>query len=343
MRKIRIDAEVEEIANDYKLALDKHKTEIVDAIDNLLAKFDGKHTITKKTKTGNVPLTFAEVTERNRYIAKLKLDYDNGDLTLMLPDSFEVTYKNDYKPLIGVKELKRIISIDGDKGESLSKRLITAMGYGKYVRKEIFPALMRRLGIKACVYCNANYVVATENGGGYFELDHWKPESKYPFLCTSFYNLLPCCSHCNKRKSDDNDREYLKLYEEDPNAPLDVFEFQIPKGSLVRYFIEHDISNLKLMFKAEDASCEKLRNDANEKFGIEGIYNEHLDVVEEMMWRAQFYNNVIVGSMTWIFKKRRPMIDIPRFKLGTYAELDEVHKRPLTKMMQDVGKQLEII
>lgn len=77
--------------------------------------------------------------------------------------------------------------------------------------------------------------------------------------------------------------------------------------------------------------------------GIEGIYNEHIDVIEEMMWRAKFYDNVIVRSMTWFYGKRNSIVDVARFKLGTYASEDEIHKRPLTKMMQDVGKQIGII
>lgn len=338
MRKIRIDAAVEGIAAEFKNNLDKHKTEIQGELNALMSCFDGTHRVTK----GSLVMAANDVKKCHDYVKKLINDYGKGLLTLMKPNSFESTYQ-DYSVFLKDSELKWKISIDGDDNKTIHKRITEAMGYQDYVRDEIFPALIRAMGIKACVYCNANYVVSTKDGKGYFELDHWKPESKYPFLCTSFYNLQPCCSHCNKHKSANTKYVFLKLYEEDPNALLDVFEFQIPRGSLVRYFNMHDTSRLKLLFKAVDASCEKLRNDADKRFGIEGIYNEHLDVVEEMMWRAQFYNNVIVSSMTWIYEKRRPMIDIPRFKLGTYAELDEVHKRPLTKMMQDVGKQLEII
>ncbi len=340
MRKIRIDADVESIAGEFQLELDKHKAKILQAIDDLMGKFDGKHTLTKR----GAAMDAVDVKKCYDYIDKLKKDYDNGTLTLMKPNDFDKTHQV-YNGYLKDKELKWSVSIDGDKATPLHKRLTGAMGYQEIVRDEIYPPLMRKMGIKVCVYCNANYTVSAEKGSGrgYFELDHWKPESKYPFLCTSFYNLQPCCPHCNKRKSASNKFEFLKLYEEDQNAPLDVLGFQIPKGSMVRYFNNLDTSHIKVTFKATDASLEKLRNDAEQKFGIEGIYNEHIDVIEEMMWRAKFYDNVIVGSMTWFYGKRNPVVDVARFKLGTYAGEDEIHKRPLTKMMQDVGKQLGII
>lgn len=33
--------------------------------------------------------------------------------------------------------------------------------------------------------------------------------------------------------------------------------------------------------------------------GIGGIYNEHIAIIEEMMWRAKFYDIVIVESVIW--------------------------------------------
>jgi hypothetical protein len=341
MRKILIDKDVEAIASEYKTMLDGYKDSILDSLKNLRDMFDVTkgHTIVKKNGRS---LNSVEMASCYKYVEKVWTDYNSDRLTLMLPNKFEEVYKNEYLVLLRDKELRLGISIDADDYNSISNRLIDLMGYSGLVRKVIYPKLMRKLGIKSCVYCNANYAVATEDGDGFFELDHWKPESKYPFLSTSFYNLQPCCPHCNKRKGSNNKLEFLKLFEEDPNEPLDVFEFHIPESSMVRYFNSQNTSHIKVTFKSANTKFDGLRNDTNEKFGIEGIYNEHIDVVEEMMWRAKFYDNVILGTMTWIFKKRWPMIDIARFKLGSYATEKEVHKRPLTKFMQDIGKQLEI-
>jgi hypothetical protein len=340
MRKFRID-DVKAIASDYKTQLDKHKDEILDAIDDLKSKFDGTHTI--KNRRGGI-LTPIETKAYQDYVDKFRTDYYNDRFVLMFPNEFENVYKNEYLNVLQDKQLRQKLCIDGDKIASLSDRLVKVMGYSEIVRREIFPTIMRQLGIKACVYCNSNYVVAGEERGTYFELDHWKPTSKYPFLSTSFYNLQPCCPHCNKRKNADNKNcEYLKLYEEDSKESLDVFQFHIPESAVVLYFSAQDTSYMKVEFKAANPQYNELRNSTNEKFNIEGIYNQHIDVVEEMMWRAKFYNYSIIRSMTWLYGERYPLVDISRFKLGTYANSDEIHKRPLTKFMQDIGRQLGII
>lgn len=340
MRKIFIDDDIKTKADNYKAALLKHKQDVLDQIKMLRDLFDGTHKV--KDDTGKNPDP-AKVAMYYEYLKQLYDDFDNEVLVLLLPNQFQSYHDNQYDKGLNDKDLKAKFTIDGGKAIPFHKRITEAMGYTNLVRDEIFPDIIRELSIKACVYCNANFVVADKKGNGYFELDHWKPESKYPFLCTSFYNLQPCCPHCNKHKSSNTRLEFFKLYEEDPNESLDLFKFSIPKGGLVRYFAAHDTSHINVEFRATNAAYENLRETADKTFGITGIYNEHIDVVEEMMWRAKFYNNTIVQSMSWLYRKKWKYIDIARFKLGTYAEIDEIHKRPLTKFMQDVGKQLEII
>lgn len=338
MRKIRIDANLAAVALEFQKDLDIYKQDVLNELIILRDCFDGTHYVSKNGS----PLGTNELSKCQSYIKKLTDDYEKGRLILAQPNCFDELHDK-YKTYLTDNELQWKISIDKDNAKPLHVRITKAMGYKKYVRSAIYPALMRKMGIKACVYCNANYAVTTAGYDGLFEIDHWKPESSYPFLCTSFYNLQPCCPFCNKRKSADAGREYFKLYEEDKGEQLEVFKFQLPKGNLVRYVSSLDSSCLKIEFKEADSVFKKLRDDANEKFKIEGIYNEHIDVVEEIVWRSIFYNQTIVGTMTWCFGRTHLAVDIARFKLGTYSGEDEVHKRPLTKMMQDVGKQLGII
>ncbi len=88
------------------------------------------------------------------------------------------------------------------------------MRYDAVQSTEIRP-YMKKLGIKACVYCNAAYAVATDDNKATFQVDHYYPKSKYPFLCTSFFNLFPSCMHCNQIKSKNTGYDYC-LYTEDP-------------------------------------------------------------------------------------------------------------------------------
>ena len=59
--------------------------------------------------------------------------------------------------------------------------------------------------LKFCPYCNADMVYAFVKGTKTTErkvgsaLDHFYPQSKYPFLALSLYNLIPACSRCNSQ------------------------------------------------------------------------------------------------------------------------------------------------
>lgn len=89
----------------------------------------------------------------------------------------------------------------------------------KCVRNTLFIGhIIKTLQILCCAYCHTQgtYVVneyykrnhkphkkgELKKPKAFFELDHYYPKSKYPFLCVSFYNLIPICSSCNKAKKD---------------------------------------------------------------------------------------------------------------------------------------------
>ena len=341
MRRILIDTRIQKVAKAYKTEYDKYKEDRKKALEKLEQKFyDGN-----VEKENGTKVVHDEMVKYKDYLAKLISDYENDKLVLLTPGKFEEVHK-EYEKILGDDVISAKIRFSTNKtAKPFWEWICDTMGYQRYVREKIYPTISKELGIKACVYCNANFTVTDKQGNGYYELDHWKPKSVYPFLCASFYNLQPCCPHCNKRKSDDTVGEYMGLYEEDENkkGQLEVFQFEISRENLVRYFVAQDTSHLKVDFKPANHLCQNLRDTADKKFGIKGIYNEHIDMVEEMMWRAKFYNEAILRSMNWFFDKHWTVVDIARFKLGTYANFDEIHKRPLSKFMQDIGRELEII
>ena len=52
---------------------------------------------------------------------------------------------------------------------------------------------MKQLNIKTCCYCNAQYATTFINGNdslASYDLDHYYPQSKYPYLSTSFLILF---------------------------------------------------------------------------------------------------------------------------------------------------------
>lgn len=56
---------------------------------------------------------------------------------------------------------------------------------------------IKAMSNKKCAYCECQIEVSS-----YIELDHFYPQSLYPSAAYSWKNLLPCCSRCNKAKTD---------------------------------------------------------------------------------------------------------------------------------------------
>lgn len=226
--------------------------------------------------------------------------------------------------------------------------IVEAMRYDA-VRDKEYLLFFGDLGIKACVYCNAQLAVNIISSDGKkniakFELDHFHPKSDYPFLCTSFYNLYPVCGNCNRAKS--YNRVQFELYSE-KDEDLNMFNFTINEGALTNYLIDYDIKKLlkeeNLTFEAMKG-FEELLKVHKETFDIEGIYRTQMDIVEELLHKSRVYTNTynktLVDSFIALFPDKGLM---KRIVIGNYDKADEIHKRPMAKFTQDIAKQLGLI
>ena len=226
---------------------------------------------------------------------------------------------------------------------SLSSRIVTAMGYDK-MREKVYPHAARQLNVKTCVYCNANYAIADSNGEAYFDLDHWKPKSLYPYLCTTFYNLQPSCPSCNRRKSNKDNKKFFRLWNDGNRAGLESLKFEVESANIAKYWIQHHKDDIKVTMNYVHPHDRKLLLDTEESLHITTRYQEHNDVAEEILWKAKVYNSAFWDS----FEKglaTLPLSDSEkkRFILGTYPNSEEIFLRPLSKMIQDVAKEVGLV
>lgn len=253
--------------------------------------------------------------------------------------------------------------------QPLYELIVEMMGYGD-VRAKLMPKYVKKLEIKTCVYCNSQFALTTliedvhekiktgKRGrpkearviplmGGYYELDHNKPKSKYPYLCTNFYNLQPCCSSCNKRKSA-QDLPFSIYYEEgdSDSAPL---RFAISPQDVIDFHTNGKCKGVKpyLCDEANPTKPVRARKNGtlaerfNYIFAIDKIYAEHEDEVEELLWRNRIYTQGIVSATSRQFKSLKiEDFDFCRYILGTYPDRDDAFKRPLTMMKQDIWEQV---
>jgi hypothetical protein len=251
--------------------------------------------------------------------------------------------KQEYFDAFHIKYFRQFTNVQLDikiGSKKFYELVVDAMRYDD-ARFEYYPFALK-LGIKTCVYCNAQLAATTKNNNGsykgIYELDHFYPKSKYPYLCTSFFNLQPCCAHCNKSKNDNKAKFglYTTNYKE-----LNPFIFSLDKKSLIKYMLNQDCEELKIKFDSNDTN---LLQDHNNHFHIKELYNTQIDFAEEIVWKSKIYNKSYQANLYDSFQKLFPKhTDYNRFILGNYADEKDIHKRSMSKFTQDIAKQLGLI
>ncbi|WP_298119082.1 HNH endonuclease [Flavobacterium sp.] len=221
------------------------------------------------------------------------------------------------------------------------------------LRSKEYLDFANELQYKTCFYCNAQLTVIipveyfkTKKLKGQirkrkatFELDHIKAKSKYPFLATSFFNLIPSCSICNKAKTN-NDIEF-NFFEEDPNN-LELIKFKLDRKTEQLYWETNKKSDLKSDFDIIGYDKKKY----NDTFRIEEIYDTQKDLIEELIYLKKIYSPTYKKDLLSILKDDKLFPDeafIDRLIIGNYSTPEECYKRPFSKFTQDIARQLELI
>lgn len=215
--------------------------------------------------------------------------------------------------------------------------------YDKIVSKGINTQLVQKYNIKCCPYCNENFIFnRKKNNSGYLsvaQLDHFYPRSKYPIFAISLYNIVPICGACNHIKGD----KEIGISPHDHSVDYSKMKISyIPKNA--EYINKTD--DIEVVFKFDDSDYEfktRMKNNL-ENMGIEKSYNVHIDYVQEIIKKAQIYGDGlrdnILKDFPDLFESDEELV---RTIFGNYIEMDDLLKRPLSKMTHDLLKELEII
>lgn len=323
MRHIIITKHIRELASEFRTQLKTKRGNYIPPVEKL--------TVLKSRLKNSI---------HKQYVQLIIDKWD--DLIIAKPEDFS-SLENSFCAIIPTNQ---ILNEESQKGVFLYLQIVEAMRYD-YVQSTIYPNYITRLGIKTCVYCNAQYAFAVTERKGYinYELDHYMPKSKYPYLCTTFMNLQPCCPKCNKKKSnrelDPNTEEIFELFKPE-GEPIVPRLFNLDNASIATYMVSAESKDLKILF--DYPGNPKLKNGYEKFFQISTLYQAHKDVAEELIWKQKIYNHIIRD----IYKEQFKVlgfkdIHFNRFILGNYDKADDIHKRPLSKMVQDIAKQLKIL
>jgi len=194
---------------------------------------------------------------------------------------------------------------------------------------------VQELNLKTCPYCNRNYtfVVNKETGKLRPELDHFYPKSLYPFLAMSFYNLIPSCSICNHTKKD---KDSFKLGLINPyDYKTDNFKLTYSPSSIEFTNVEnqkYNFDNFEIEFK--------IKNKNIEVFKLEELYKQHRDIVLELLIKKAYYPKSYIEELkNFGFSED----EVYRYLLCNYKKDEDLHKRPLSKLIKDISEELGFI
>lgn len=322
MERILISKEVEDCAVDYLAALKARTSKAFRLPTEKLTLFcDFLQTKGKR---------YAKYTA---YVEAIINNYDA--IILLKPDEFK-KYGQQHLNMLKDFQLKKKIKYQKS-CKCFYEHVVDAMRY-QWVRDKVYLEYGLRLGIKACVYCNAQYATtATVKGKivATYDLDHYYPKSHYPFLCTSFYNLVPVCARCNRVKNDS--KPTFCLYTTDYRK-LRPFKLGLDPQSAIKYMLTHQEQDLSILLSPNIASEKTELKEHIRQLGLDELYAAHKDAATEVLWKAKIYNKSFRQQLETQFGKFFPHLDgdVDKFVTGFSLRKGDVHKRPLTLMGQDI-------
>lgn len=240
----------------------------------------------------------------------------------------------DYKGLYGLKDF-----IDNNK--DLTELTETQKDYFYTLYKRLKkPEYIKDLDITVCPYCNRNYIFnfkKIDSLEATAQLDHFFDKSTYPYFSVTIFNLVPSCQTCNQRKSKKTDVIYHPFSE----SLNDDVKFKLKLKDSKFYY---DKNSLEIVTEV-NKNKEKVVNSHIETFNIQNLYNEHKDIVLELIQKAQIYNESYIDELYQkyegtLFKNRE---DVLRHITGGYIEDKDINKRPLSKLIKDISEELDLI
>jgi len=248
---------------------------------------------------------------------------------------------------------KTILAIDTD---TLKKAFVGgsknggSVGYAKFIIKdktiknERYDAyrLAEKLQINICPYCNINstFTVIQEDNTKITrpEFDHFYDKDTYPILALSFYNLIPSCHICNSTLKG-TEKFSIDIHLNPYSDNFDkIAKFKLKIEDSTFY---HSIKGFNLTLESDD----KRANKNIESFELETLYQNHKDIVLELIQKEAIYNESYLDELLTqyegtLFKNRE---DLQRLISGGYVTDEEIGKRPLSKLIKDISQELELI
>ena len=190
---------------------------------------------------------------------------------------------------------------------------------------------VEELNIKTCPYCNRNYTFVVKKGKLRPEIDHFYPKTLYPYLAVNYFNLIPSCQTCNKTKSDKFNIDWIN--------PYDVKQTDYKLTYTPKSINFAQVSHSKYDFDSFEINFIST-NENIKTFKLKELYKQHKDIVLELLIKKAYYPKSYIEELkSFGFSED----EIYRYLTCNYKSEDDLHKRPLSKLIKDINEELDLL
>lgn len=204
------------------------------------------------------------------------------------------------------------------------------------------------LGVQTCPYCNRQYVspIYSSRGKLRADLDHFLPKYRHPYFSMSIFNLVPSCKFCNSSLKSISNFSYENNINPYEQGFEDILKFTYNIKSYTATVTEKEFE-IKLKEHITDEKERniviKAKNNA-ETFQIENLYNYHKKEVLNLIKKRIIYTNEYIKTLR---KQHKNLFnsdqEILEFLIGNYLDINDLNKKPLSKLTQDICEELGFI
>lgn len=281
-------------------------------------------------------------------------------IQIMPPSLMKIFFQNHPK----ISKLKEIDLEQKFKSEgadvSFSNMIISRMRYSNVARKKI-SRFLKAYGFNTCVYCNQAPIdydkICSVDESNEDEnmtegtLDHFYNKNRYPFLCTSFFNLFPCCGTCNGPVMKGERQIGFYPYREDSENEKDSpFRFIFDIKDYGKFCSEEDVS---IDFEEDPGMGDLILYKGNnslqkykEIFNIVKRYHKYRSDV--CLAENRRKNNEITQKTLAQLSNGRLPLPTPSVRAEEILNInslnvEDIHKRSLAKLLLDLGKNWGLI
>lgn len=253
---------------------------------------------------------------------------------LCLPTFFD-TSKKDFHPFLEIMkadfsiliEIKEHLNLVSPTMQAQMKDYLTTTVYEKINHK----AFTSILGVSVCPYCNRNYINSTHSSTT-CQFDHFFCKDDFPIFSASFYNLIPVCPSCNLKKS-------VHKFSYSP-YDISVTPDQMYSFSYLPTHSDYLTNRQHIKILINESPFSKIHDNLN-ILKLQELYQLHSDIVQELIIKKQIYSPTYNSYL----KKELNISEneLNRLITSAYTNNEDYGKRPLSKLITDISKEIGLI